>query len=98
MMKKVILHIASSYDRRSVDVGDEISIGRTDASDVVLEDGGLSRKNTTIFRDGELLLIADENSTNGTFLNGRKLSGPPAELHDGDEIKIGAPLRLCYRA
>ena len=89
-MKKVIPHIASSYDRRSVDVGDEISIGRTDASDVVLEDGGLSRKNTTIFRDGELLLIADENSTNGTFLNGRKLSGPPAELHDGDEIKIGS--------
>jgi hypothetical protein len=89
-MKKVTLHILSAYDKRSVEVGDELSLGRTDASDVVLEDTGLSRKNTTIFRDGDAILIADENSTNGTFLNGRKLSGPPAELHDGDEIKIGS--------
>src|SRR5262245_53934527 len=93
-MKKVTLHILGSYDKRSVDVGDEITIGRTDASDVVIDDSGLSRKNTTIFRDGELLLIADENSTNGTFVNGRKLSGPPEELHDGDEIKIGSETRL----
>src|SRR5215468_2971163 len=93
-MKKVTLQILSSYDRRSIDVGDEITIGRTDASDVVLEDSGLSRRNTTIFRDGEALLIADENSTNGTFVNGRKLAGQPEELHDGDEIKIGSDTRI----
>ena len=93
-MKKVTLHILSSYDRRSIDVGDEITIGRTDASDVVLEDSGLSRRNTTIFRDGDALLIADENSTNGTFVNGRKLAGQPEELHDGDEIKIGSDTRI----
>jgi FHA domain-containing protein len=93
-MKRVTLHIQNPYDKRSIEVGDELTVGRTDASDVVIEDSGLSRKNTTIFRDGDLLLVADENSTNGTFVNGRKLSGPPEELHDGDEIKIGTDTRI----
>jgi pSer/pThr/pTyr-binding forkhead associated (FHA) protein len=89
-MKKVTLHIQNPYGSRSVPVEDEITLGRTDASDIVIEDTGLSRKNTTIFRDGDLVLIADENSTNGTFVNGRKLIGPPEELRSGDEIKIGS--------
>lgn len=93
-MKKVTLHIDNPYGKRSVPVEDEVTLGRTDASDIVVEDSGLSRKNTTIFRDGDLILVADENSTNGTFLNGRKLSGPPAELRGGDEIKIGSETRI----
>jgi pSer/pThr/pTyr-binding forkhead associated (FHA) protein len=93
-MKKVTLYIQGSYDSRTVSVEDELTIGRTDASDLVLEDGGLSRKNTTFFRDGDLILVADENSTNGTFLNGRRLSGPPEELQSGDEIRIGSETRI----
>ena len=93
-MKRVTLHIQSGYDKRSIDVADELSIGRTDASDLVLDDSGLSRKNTTIFRDGDFLLVADENSTNGTFLNGRKVGAKPEELRSGDEIKIGNGTRI----
>src|ERR1041385_807508 len=93
-MKRVTLHILGPYDKRSISVDDEITIGRTDASDLVLDDSGLSRKNTTIFRDGDAVLIADENSTNGTFVNGRKLTGPPEELRGGDEIKIGTDTRI----
>ena len=89
-MKKVILYITGAYSTKTVEVDDELSMGRTDAAGLVLDDPGLSRKNTTIFRDGDLLLIADENSTNGTFLNGRRISGPPEELRNGDEIKIGS--------
>lgn len=93
-MKKLTLHIQGPYGSRSVTVDDELTIGRTDASGLVLDDSGLSRRNTTIFRDGDLILVADENSTNGTFLNGRKLSGPPEELRSGDEIKIGTGTRI----
>jgi pSer/pThr/pTyr-binding forkhead associated (FHA) protein len=93
-MKRVTLHILNPYDKRSVPVEDELTIGRTDVSGLVIDDSGLSRKNTTIFRDGDALLIADENSTNGTFVNGRKLSGPPEELRAGDEIKIGSETRI----
>jgi pSer/pThr/pTyr-binding forkhead associated (FHA) protein len=89
-MDQVTLHIENSSERRDYDLEQEVTLGRTDASSLVVSDGGLSRRNTTIFRDGDLVLIVDEGSLNGTFLNGRKLSGPPEELRNGDEVRIGS--------
>ena len=93
-MKKVTLYIESDYDNREVSLEDEISIGRTDSARIVLEDVGLSRVNTTFFRDGEDVLVVDENSTNGTFVNGKKISGSPKLVFDGDEIKLGNGTRI----
>ena len=89
-MSEVVLHIENLYDRQEYRLEQEVTIGRSDASSLVLSDQGLSRRNTTIFRDGDLVLIVDEGSLNGTFLNGRKLSEPPEELCDGDEVRIGS--------
>lgn len=93
-MQKVTLTIENSYDSQVVRLEDELSIGRTNQSDIVLNDSGLSRKNTTFFRDGEDVLIVDEASTNGTFLNGERLSTAPQPLKDGDRIKIGSDTRI----
>lgn len=93
-MTKVTLHIENSYDRRVFDLEDEVTIGRSDASSLVLSDQGLSRRNTTIFRDGDVVLVVDEGSLNGTFLNGVRLTGPAAEFRDGDELKIGSETRI----
>jgi pSer/pThr/pTyr-binding forkhead associated (FHA) protein len=93
-MIKVTLHIENPYERRDFVLEDEVSIGRTEQSDLVIADSGLSRKNTTIFRDGDAVLIVDENSTNGTFLNGVRLSGAAQTLRDGDEIRIGSETRI----
>ena len=89
-MSEVVLLIEYSYDRQEYLLDQEVTIGRSDASSLVLSDQGLSRRNTTIFRDGEVVLIVDEGSLNGTFLNGRKLTGAPEELRDGDEVRIGS--------
>jgi len=93
-MTKVTLHIENSYDRRAFDLEDEVTIGRSDASSLVLSDQGLSRRNTTIFRDGDAVLVVDEGSLNGTFLNGARLAGPATELRDGDRLKIGTETRI----
>ena len=84
------LHIRTLYDEQTVELGDELSIGRTDAARLVLDDPGLSRLNTTFFRDGDDILVTDENSTNGTFVNGERVAGRPRAIRDGDEIKIGS--------
>ena len=89
-MNPVILHISSALEQRDFQLEQEVTIGRTDASSLVLSDSGLSRKNTTIFRDGNSVLVVDEGSLNGTYLNGRKLIGAAEELRDGDELRIGS--------
>lgn len=87
----VTLHIESSGEKKSVELTEgELSIGRTDLARLVMDDSGLSRVNTTFFIDDGEVMVTDENSTNGTFLNGEKISGRPKTLRDGDEIKIGS--------
>lgn len=88
-MKKVVLHIDSEGEHREVTLKDEISIGRTDSAQIVLPDSGLSRVNTTIFRDGDEVFVVDENSTNGTFLNGERVFENPRQINDRDEITLG---------
>jgi pSer/pThr/pTyr-binding forkhead associated (FHA) protein len=69
--------------------GDRISMGRGSDADLRFDDDGLSRLHATIHREGEKVWILDENSTNGTFVNGEKVPPAGTPLDDGDRVKIG---------
>ena len=67
-----------------------ITIGRSEGNDVVIDnDDKVSRHHLQIVQldDGSFHLI-DFNSTNGTFINGDRVSGE-AVLGDGDFVRIG---------
>ncbi|MES2259726.1 MAG: FHA domain-containing protein [Pseudomonadota bacterium] len=49
----------------------------------------LSRRHAHIFIKGNLPFIEDLGSTNGTFVNGRRLDEMAVALHDGDVIAFG---------
>ena len=85
----VTLHIQNPNESKTIELERELSIGRTNLADLVLDDAGLSRVNTTFFVEDDEVLLTDENSTNGTFLNGERISGRPKILRNGDEVKIG---------
>lgn len=93
-MQEIVLRIKTPSEDKTVTLEDELSVGRTDLSQIALDDAGLSRKNTTFFRDGDALFVVDENSLNGTFLNGEKISDAPVRVFDGDEIKLGSETRI----
>jgi uncharacterized protein YkwD len=71
-----------------------IAIGSHPSNDVVLEDTTVSRRHATITRKASGFELADLGSTNGTFVNGRRLSDP-ISLKPGDEIKFGA-VRVAF--
>lgn len=77
--------------------GGKMSFGRGSDADIRLPDEGLSRLNTTIYREGDRVWVVDENSTNGTFVNGAKVSGSGTILNNGDTIKIGNSTNLKVR-
>ncbi len=97
-MKPVVLHIKSPDGELNLTLDGELTIGRTDLSTLAINDSGLSRKNTTFFIDGEDVLVVDEESLNGTFLNGSQITGPPRILKNGDELKIGSStlIRIAF--
>lgn len=62
-------------------------IGRSEESEIVLLDPGVSRTHAAIEVAGGKAHVRDLGSTNGTFLNGRRVES--GSLRDGDELRFG---------
>lgn len=75
---------------RQVECREVMTIGREDGCDIVLPDPRVSRRHAMLYRtqDGSYYL-ADEGSSNGSFVNAARIS-LPTRLNDGDQISIGA--------
>lgn len=71
--------------------GDGVTIGRSpELSQIVISGQGVSRRQARITIARGRIIIEDLNSTNGTLLNGRRLSPyKPAELRPGDKLAFG---------
>ena len=68
--------------------GPEIIIGRGSTATVILNDSGASRHHARIVWSGKIAGLEDLKSTNGTKLNGTRVTSSP--LDQGDVIHIGA--------
>ena len=62
--------------------------GRGDSADIRLEDTFASSAHARLVAEGDVIVLEDLGSTNGTYLNGEPLRGPQP-LHVGDSIRIG---------
>ena len=76
---------------------EKTSFGRGSEADHRFADDGLSRLHATIYRDGERVWIVDENSSNGTFVNGQRTAGAGTPLRNGDTVRIGHGTNLTVR-
>lgn len=65
-----------------------LRIGRTSENDVVLTDDKVSRRHATLWMQGGVLYIRDENSTNGTWVGNERITAPRA-LQVGEQVQIG---------
>src|SRR5437660_4768342 len=76
-------------DTRQLDFDvDEITIGRVDENHICLPKGNISKKHTKIVvKDGKIIVL-DLKSTNGTYVNGKKLAGPQL-IQPSDSVYIG---------
>lgn len=96
-MEVILTYPTPEGSQEIVVQGERMSFGRGGEADYRFDDDGLSRLNSTIYRDGERVWIVDENSTNGTFVNGQEVRGSGTPLKNGDAIKIGNFTKLNVR-
>ena len=64
------------------------TIGRAEDSDIIINDPFISSKHALISKRGRNLIIQDLHSTNGSFINGKKIR-KPVKLKENDEIGLG---------
>ncbi|MCP4679279.1 MAG: diguanylate cyclase [Deltaproteobacteria bacterium] len=67
--------------------GMEATLGRDPNAEIVLRDDGISRHHAEVTRVGDTLVIRDLNSTNGTFVDGKKIN--QATISDGGKVLLG---------
>lgn len=69
---------------------EQYSIGRSDSADVCIPDPTISGHHCTLIQIEEDVYSArDEGSTNGTRINGEKVSGEAVLLKHGDLLQVG---------
>ena len=69
-------------------LGENNILGRSTTASVRLADREVSRKHSQVDKEGDDYVLRDLGSSNGTFLNGKRIFGP-TRLKDGDEVVIG---------
>jgi len=73
----------------------ELLVGRELSNDIVISDADVSRKHARLVQQGDSYLLEDVGSTNGTFLNGQRLSAPQL-LKPGDRIRLGETVEVVF--
>lgn len=70
--------------------GESLSIGRSSESALVIRDDYTSSHHARLVLRGDTWTIEDLDSTNGTYVNGKRVTGAAVSLSLGTPIKVGA--------
>src|SRR5512135_346538 len=77
--------------------GDQLVIGRDSSSNIAISDAEVSRKHARLTFQGGKYVLEDLGSTNGTFVNGQRLTSA-AVLKSGDVVSLGEQIVLMYES
>lgn len=87
-MFAIIISEKGGAERREAFDKNEINVGRVQGNDLMLPKGNVSKHHARLlFRDGRFI-VTDLKSTNGTYVNGRKIAQATI-VREGDKIYIG---------
>jgi pilus assembly protein CpaF len=87
-MFTVVIAEKEGAERRVTFAETEVTVGRVPGNDVVLPKGNVSKRHSRIVLKDNRFIVVDLKSTNGTYVNGRKITSPLV-VKEGDKIYVG---------
>jgi pSer/pThr/pTyr-binding forkhead associated (FHA) protein len=86
---QLVVERAPGHDQGMIyDLDGDLVLGRGDRAEIRLKDPFASSRHARIYEQGNIVVIEDLHSTNGTYLNEEVLQ-TPRPLHPGDRLRIG---------
>lgn len=93
---RLVVQIGAQPERTYPIERDITIIGREAINDLVVNDAEVSRRHTRLVRQADGYLIEDLGSTNGTFVNGKRVTVPTL-LYHGDVVDMGKSVHLIFQ-
>ncbi len=87
-MLRVVVHEKGGRTQRFNFEGDQFAVGREEDNDLVLDRVNVSKHHLRFRRHAGAVEVVDLGSTNGTYVNGRKV-GQPRSVKRSDRIYVG---------
>jgi len=73
---------------QTYDLGEELTLGRAGGCQVTIDDTYVSQLHARLFQKDGQFFLEDLGSTNGTYLNRKKVTAPTA-IRKGDRLQVG---------
>jgi pSer/pThr/pTyr-binding forkhead associated (FHA) protein len=86
--RKMVVIEGEQLKGKSFPLSDEIILGRAERCHIILEDSYVSQVHARVFAKGDIYMVEDMGSTNGTYVNRNRVTSP-TELLRGDRLKVG---------
>jgi len=94
---QLVMHSGPTPGKTFLLEGDVLTIGREASNAIAINDAEISRKHSQLVAQGGKYVLTDLGSTNGTFVNGQRLTGQHV-LQPGEVISLGEQISLLFEA
>ncbi len=94
---QLVMHAGPTPGKTFPLEGDVITIGREAGNTIVINDAEVSRKHSQLTFQGGKYVLTDIGSTNGTFVNGQRITGSHV-LVPGEVISLGEQINLLFES
>ncbi|HZD79339.1 MAG TPA: FHA domain-containing protein [Actinomycetota bacterium] len=84
----LVVHAPDGDKLGSFRLSEPLTVGRDPGCDVPLEDTYVSQEHARLYRQDGTWYVEDLGSTNGTYLNDRRVAAP-STVHAGDVVRVG---------
>lgn len=87
-MFSIVISEKGGAERRETFEQDEVTIGRVQGNDLMLPKGNVSKRHCRVALQNGRFVVLDQESTNGTYVNRRRISQATV-VREGDRIYVG---------
>lgn len=94
---QLVMHAGPTPGKTFPLEGEIITIGREAGNTIVINDAEVSRKHSQLTLQGGKYVLTDMGSTNGTFVNGQRITGAHV-LVPGEVISLGEQITLLFES
>lgn len=84
----VVVHSSEGQKLGTFRLSRPVQIGRDPSCEITVDDAYVSQQHARIYGQDGSWFVEDLGSTNGTYLNDRRLAAP-APVHAGDVVRVG---------